>query len=926
MLHIRIDGQDVEMTPALLAKLVFDGKVDQHSVTRLPGGTAEQPLEQALGSPQGEALTAELHRRLGLMCSMDATAVDAQELCARVEGLCHWRWGNLPVAARFFWAAGWLNELADRAKKAVEFYDAFLLMPSGESHLRLLALNNRGVLRIQLGRLEGVQDLARAAISDFGFRISDCGLGVRDQGSGISRLNPAAQSLPSGANPPSAIRHPPSGGLPAACFNLLNLINVSFSAADLLRAVEEELADYFSRLPEDLGALWLGPPSLPDDPNSRAEPSHPSPGDTCQAPLILRDPTYRRLNTLVARLSAQARGLVPDSRHPLGHASSVFRQLSLWDCRLHGDCPGPEEAGRLGDHFVPDQHDRYAEAASLLLSDDIPSALTRPENPLARMEQSAREELAVTEGYLTSGQYELAKSRLHVQRNVLLSLSARGGLAAVLARVEEQLEKIGALEAQEKQLQFQQACARFVSEVQEFCTLTDVCQAQSRLTDLQRRLQQFQAQAPARTGTEGVDLLDDLGTRLQRHLDGLKRVQIETLVDGPRRYVRQNRPSERTDPVPESVYRALAQCRLHDPQGWIEDWPALEEQLDAHQGQYYAHRALSALQSSPGSWDEVRDDLAEALRYDPSSWRTVSSLFGWGTGKGGDSGFRVADFGLRIRGQGSDTRDEGSEVGRLSPASPPLPSGVNPQSAVRNPQLDGQPPFTADQAGLLLGKVLRQLGADVQRCLRLWQCVAGTLAPALAGGDAEALAQARLLAEKCLEFWPAGSPEVPGRADPRHPVNRFLEACEKARCLVEAEQLLEARPPRLEEAKRHLAGILRSGVDTRDQLRRMVTGFYLAQCREKDSPSVQRQVLADLEAWVDAVPQEAVLQMRGREIVEETEKVRVAVAERSESGPCQARPDEPAANERGRGLLAKSWGGRKPRPKQDETGNARKEA
>lgn len=127
MLRIRIDGQDVETTPALLAKLVFDGKVDQHSVTKLPGGTTEQPLEQALGAPHAEALTAELHRRLGLMCSMDATAVDVQELCARVEGLCRWRWGNLPAAARFFWAAGWLNELADRATNAVEFYDAFLL-------------------------------------------------------------------------------------------------------------------------------------------------------------------------------------------------------------------------------------------------------------------------------------------------------------------------------------------------------------------------------------------------------------------------------------------------------------------------------------------------------------------------------------------------------------------------------------------------------------------------------------------------------------------------------------------------------------------------------------------------------------------------------------------------------------------------------
>ncbi len=413
-------------------------------------------------------------------------------------------------------------------------------------------------------------------------------------------------------------------------------------------------------------------------------------------------------------------------------------------------------------------------------------------------------------------------------------------------------------------------------------------------------------------------MLEELGTRLGRHLDGLRRVQIETLIDEPRQHVRQNRPSERTVPVPESVYRALAQCRLLDPQGWIEDWAALEEQLDAHQGQYQAHRALSALQSSPGSWDRVQDDLAEALRYDPSSWLTVSLLFGWGTGGisdcGSDAGgSKRVRIGEPIRGRrpslaASAIRSPQSAIGRLA--------------GRRDP-----PPFTTDQAGLLLGRVLRQLGANARRCLRLWQCVETTLSPALAGGNAEALAQARLLAEKCLESWPAGSPEVPGRADPRHPVNRFLEACEKARCLVEAEQLLEARPPRLEEAKQHLAGILQSGVDTRDQLRRMVTGFYLAQCREKDSPSVQRQVLADLEAWV-------------RRCAPGGRAADAGAGDRRGDGESEGGgepgglsralvrrdADEPAANERGRGLLAKSWGGRKPRPKQDETGNTRKEA
>jgi hypothetical protein len=413
MLCVRIEGHEVETTPASLAELVFDGKVDRHSPARLPAGVMEripnatgrawgpaQSLEQSLRAPYCEALTSELHRRLRRMCTLDVSAVDVQELCARVEDLCQWRWPNPPLVARFFWTAGWLNELVDRPKSALDFYETFLLMPARESHLRLLALNNRGVLRIHLGRLDGVEDLARAAVGDFGLRTADCGLKETHE-----------------ANPPSAIRNPQGDGLPAACFNLLNLINVSFGAADLLRAVDEELMDFFSRLPAEGRVLWLGP------------------RDSCGP--ILRDPTYQGLNRLVTRLAAQARMLVAyrdatppvgetgpvrtrsQSHYPSDRASSLFCRLSLWDCHGEGDSAGAPDVSRGAYPFVEGGHQRYAEAASLLPSDDVPSLLTRPEGPLVRVEQAAQEEMALIEGHLASGQYELARSRLQVQRRIL---------------------------------------------------------------------------------------------------------------------------------------------------------------------------------------------------------------------------------------------------------------------------------------------------------------------------------------------------------------------------------------------------------------------------------------------------------------------------------------------------------------------------
>jgi hypothetical protein len=825
MLCVRIDGHEVETTPASLARLVFDGKADRHNPAKSSDGMAEQPLEQSLESPHCEALTGELHRRLQMICSLDSSAVDMQELCVQVERLCQWRWANLPVAARFFWTAAWLNELADRSKNAIDFYDAFLLMPSHESHLRLLALNNRGVLRIRLGRLDGVGDLARAGIADLG----------------LPRIGPIGPISPIGLI-----------GLPTACFNLLNLINVSFGASDLLQAADEELTDFFSRLPADLRTSWLGQPSdgeRHDSPESQTDSPH---GASDADSSILRDPTYKRLNSLVTRLAARAREQAVDwdpgpqsrgiamgsptkrddsclgtqSHHPADRASSVFRRLSLWDCRLNGDPPGPQDAPRHGDRFVESEYHRYAEAASLLLSDDVPSLLTRPDNPLTRVEQAAQEELAAIEGHLASGGYELAKSRLQVQRRVLASLNGHGGLTALLARVEAQIERISHLEAQEEQFGLQRTCAGFVLQVEQFCTLREVCQAQTALDDLSLRLQQFKARLSPQTGSEVLGLLDELLARSQRHVQGLKRAQVEKALGESLRHVRENRPSDSTIPVPPSVYQALAECRLHDPAGWIEDWAALEEQLNAHQGRHHIHTA---------SWDLVQDDLTQALSWDPDLWLAVSPLFG-------------------LRADNSGSRET---------------ADVNPPFADQ--------PLTMDRAGGLLERTLQQLGADAKKCLRLWQCVEMTLSPMLAGRDAQMLAGVRTLAETCLEHWPAGLPEVPGRADPRNPVNRFLETCEKARRLVEAQRLLDARPPQLDEAKKHLGDVLRSGLDTRDQLRRAATGLYLAQFHEKDSPPVQRQVLAGLEDWVQTMPQERVPQVRAQEIIQETEKVRVTV-------------------------------------------------
>jgi hypothetical protein len=133
MLSVRIDGREVETTPVSLARLVFDGRVDRHSPAKTPGTTAERSLEQSLESPHCEALSDELLARLRSMYASGSPEIDIQGLCEQVERLCQWHWANPHIAARFFWAAAWLNDVMDRLENAVEFYDLFLQTLLAES-------------------------------------------------------------------------------------------------------------------------------------------------------------------------------------------------------------------------------------------------------------------------------------------------------------------------------------------------------------------------------------------------------------------------------------------------------------------------------------------------------------------------------------------------------------------------------------------------------------------------------------------------------------------------------------------------------------------------------------------------------------------------------------------------------------------------
>jgi tetratricopeptide (TPR) repeat protein len=862
MLCVRVDGREVEATPVVLAQMVLDGKVDRHCPSRISEGASEQSLEQSLGTSHCEALTGELLRHLQMLYVPESSGVDLQGLRARVQDLCQWHWADSHIAARLFWAAAWLNELAGRPDCAVGFYDAFLQTSSHETRLRLLAYNNRGVLRIRLGKLEGVQDLARAAITDGALTKAD--------GNG-------SRTIVAGA---------PGAGLPAACFNLLNLINVALGTHHLTQVVDEELTDFFAHFPEEVRAQWLTSASSEEsyrahdlrarmrgknrgaegggqragDGSRRQRPARAesSPSAVVQASRpILRDATFRRLNTLLTRLAAQARGWTADA----GHGGNPQSFLSLWDCRFEaGSAPegaGHRTGGRAALRSLPS--DSYAEAATVLLSDEVPSSLTRMASPLELAEQLAQEELADVEGRLARDHHHLARTRLQAQRRILSSLDHRGQLAGLIARLDAGLENVAHLEKQKEQLEFQRTCARLVTEVEQFCRLTDACRAEREFRDLERRLQHARTRPAPQAGRDVIRLLEELDARVTGHMRRLGRVEIRQRTRDARRRMRQNWPTDWRTPVSAAAYQALAQCHLNDPESWVADWSALKEQLDAHQARYHLHRALTALQADKVAWEAALEELAEALSLHPEVWLQAGSLFGLSP----SPSHSAVQEGV------TDAQEAlGAAAHRLLQAQP---------AGGRTPA-EGQDRGPVQQAGQLLARVLAAIAQDSKRVVRLWQGVEATLSPILERGDIDAIGQARALAEKCLDHWPAGLGQALGRRDPRNPVNRFLESCEKARCLATAEQLLHARPPRLEEAAGQYAQVIAAGLEGDEQLARVATGLYLAAFCQQDAPPVQRQVLTCLEAWAKEVPQETRPCLRASDIEQEVARIRRALS------------------------------------------------
>lgn len=826
MLRVRVDSHEIKVMPISLAQMVFDGKVDRHDPSKSSDTATEQPLERALRGPYLEALTEELLVRLRSMYARPGSSEDIDMLRTRVESLCQWHCDPPEIRARLLWGAAWLNELTDHFENAVGYYDTFLQMRCHELHLRLLAYNNRGVLRIRLGRLDGIQDLARSAI-------------------------PGEPGSASGA---------PVPGLPAACFNLLNTIDAALEVDNLTRAVDAELMEYFLQLPEDMRNRWLGPESTrPHTHGVESSTAVASRADQVEAQSpewsILGDPTRGILNRLTSRLAREAR-LLDDPQALDGMDDEQLScRLLLWGSR-HTSAQNGDVRSREHDDDLPPHPLRHCnDAAAILLSDQIPSSLTSRESPAQQAEHIAQEELAEIESLVVAGHFALARSRLQIQRKVLSTLDHRDHCSGLLARVDAELLWIQRAEKELEQLQLQRACASLVAELERFCRLTSLAPAERQMEELKGRIEEHKAGLIPGTGQELCGLLDELSFRAEHHLERLRRLDVRMRIRESLRQLHSNWPADWTTPVPDAAYAALTQCHLNDPGCQVEDWPRLQEQLDAHQAHHRLRTALTAIPGEDLSSAKMEAVLAEALSLRPDLWGTIAPLFGLTEHASSDAAPKT----------GSDLRTAlEAAAGRLlhSPSSDAQNHGRSTRCELLS------------RAGALLDQAFRRLHGQPERFLRLWDRVQKTLEPVLADATVELTGELEQIAQTCLGQWPAQGIGTATRSDPRNPVRLFLESCERIRCLVRAEQLLDAEPAKMQEAREYIIWAVGMGLDSRDQVRRAATGIYLTGLRAKDPPRLQRQILDSIDAWVAELTDESMHRIAEQEIVNRIEQIK----------------------------------------------------
>ena len=842
MLSIEIDGEWIPADDKWLVELMLDGRAEELTPARDPTKSlTASPLIELLQPAQLEALTNRILQCLPGLYVIGPDATNLGELLDRVERLRGWNWGDPLTRSRLEWLEGWLSELAGSFERAVQCYDAYLRELSQEPMLRLLARNNRGVLRVLLRQAEGIRDLACAAI-------------------------PAGD----GGNVVDGAR------LPAACFSLLNLLTHALNRQPLCDQVEDVLVDFMVKLPKRAREYCLGPD--PMNWEKLDDPEHPPrsmdrPGDAegldaggkdrgdnaSQAEdqsekglassrlrkqlKILKDPTFVRLTRLVVYLADQAPELasVSDGACTL---DAVTSQLQLWTA---------ESAGIVGSARPPadaldeqrrqrSQLDRCAEAASLLYASDIPSSLIPGDGSISWVRQYANQAIALAEEYCTDADYRLAENTLGSLSNALEKSRGDPLVEVVREEVTHQLGEVRRRAQAHEQLGLYQTCTDLVNQVREFCGRKEFCQAEFDAEVLQRRVKQAQERLASTDVSDGeaASLLSDLPERIQKHLDRLEREDVERRIGKWREQLAANCPHDWREPVPKETYDALRKCQVNDPKCLVEDWRHWRSRLDKHQARYHFRLALADVTEGREDNRDAQEMLAQALGYDPCLTPASAPLY-------------CVLAMQKLENPPEDFNQTKADILRTAREllqMEPLGSESLWSPAVRT--------GLVQEACVLLERLIHAyhgVGAELDE---LWQALDKGFAPAFAEAPPQILREILTLVDTCLRACPVHNAGRRSCIDPRNRLHILQQTCNKVILIAEGEEALHDGKPqdarnRLEEGIETLAleGLLSD--QNVQLLRRAVCGWYLAAFGELDPAYLQRRVLDHVDRWVDQI-------------------------------------------------------------------------
>jgi hypothetical protein len=851
MLSIQVNGDSkwVQVEPASLISLILQGDVTELTLAHDPTQSEiVKPIIDFLKPRHMEELTRHVLELLPQMYGIGPAAVDPGALGKRVADLCNWNWADPLIKGRLEWTSAWLCELQGSYAKAVVLYGAYLREPVQELSLRLLAYNNRGVLRVRMGQSQGIRDIAQAAMF-------------------------ASTSGEMSAQ---------TASLPAACFNLLNLINVGLAQSTLRDQLEEALIDYVTDLPDDVREHWLGSDpdvwdsgTSPDDhflsdgasvsdsqlgyaqetyPEDDADVASTSNAtetttETLHTQLrILKDPSYVRLNRFLICLTEQAQNLAPSVDNGC-FRGSVADQLRLWAVRSVEDAAGTTFLMDCVQEQDAQPLDlaHCAEAASLLYACDIPSNLTPGDSSIAWSIQYARKALTVADEYLADADYELAQSTLSSVSHRLGECESNPLIEPVQEQVEQCLADVRRQARANHQLDLYRECTDLVHRAKVFCDHTDLCRAQRESKPLLRQIDQAKQKHTDLGGSgqehsshsDAMPLLHDLPKKIQNHLQRLERADLEQRIKAPLERLHQLWPDTWDEPVHEDAYAALKQCRIMDGQGWVDDWRSVHRQLDSHQARYRCREVIRAISMGQADRIDVEEILEGALECDPELAPVAAPIYSF---------FALQNLNDIPEGVGK-TRADIIEMARQLLQKEPLGSDAVYSPAVRSELVR--------EACLLLEKLVTAYHGADSGIDQLWQALETSFTPAFAGGPPEVIQEIQTLLETCLDACPRHNAGTGARSDPRNRLRVLLANCHKAVRIAEGEKYLNAKQPDYAEAKScfraALETLAKEGLESPEDvclLQRTVCGYYLAEFAIEDSEKTQRYVLDQLEQWL----------------------------------------------------------------------------